>query len=79
MNESTWLLYIQLIHYIQVGIAYIPPSYTDHTSTMASAFNLLTAGGARFDKSRFKKDIDLFQGVRPFWHGDGHEQSSTDH
>lgn len=27
---------------------------------MASAFNLLTAG-ARFDKSRFGKDIDLFQ------------------
>jgi hypothetical protein len=26
---------------------------------MASPFNLLTAG-ARFDKSRFQKDIDLF-------------------
>jgi hypothetical protein len=31
---------------------------------MASAFNLLTSGGARFDKNRFKKDIDLFTGVR---------------
>lgn len=30
---------------------------------MASAFSLLTAGGARFDKSRFKQDIDLFGGV----------------
>ena len=30
---------------------------------MASAFNLLTSGGARFDKNRFKKDIDLFTGV----------------
>ncbi|WVQ79006.1 ATP-dependent RNA helicase ROK1 [Cryptococcus sp. DSM 104549] len=27
---------------------------------MASAFNLLTAGGARFDKNRFKDDIQLF-------------------
>ncbi|TXT04230.1 hypothetical protein VHUM_04228 [Vanrija humicola] len=27
---------------------------------MSSAFNLLTAGGARFDRSRFSKDIDLF-------------------
>jgi hypothetical protein len=32
---------------------------------MASAFNLLTSGGARFDKNRFKKDIDLFTGVSP--------------
>jgi hypothetical protein len=32
---------------------------------MASAFNLLTSGGARFDKNRFKKDIDLFTGVGP--------------
>jgi hypothetical protein len=29
---------------------------------MASAFNLLTSGGAKFDKNRFKKDIDLFTG-----------------
>jgi len=35
-----------------------------HT-TMASAFNLLTSGGARFDKNRFKKDIELFTGVSP--------------
>lgn len=27
---------------------------------MASTFNLLTAGGARFDKNRFKNDIELF-------------------
>jgi ATP-dependent RNA helicase DDX52/ROK1 len=27
---------------------------------MASTFNLLTAGGARFDKSRFKRDFELF-------------------
>ncbi|WVQ96345.1 ATP-dependent RNA helicase ROK1 [Kwoniella sp. CBS 9459] len=27
---------------------------------MASAFNLLTAGGAKFDKSRFKNDFELF-------------------
>lgn len=27
---------------------------------MASTFNLLTAGGARFDKQKFKHDIELF-------------------
>ncbi|WRT69353.1 ATP-dependent RNA helicase ROK1 [Kwoniella shivajii] len=27
---------------------------------MASAFNLLTAGGAKFDKTRFKNDFELF-------------------
>lgn len=33
-------------------------SFIDYA--MASTFNLLTAGGARFDKSRFKSDIELF-------------------
>ena len=37
------------------------PSHTD----MSSAFNLLTSGGSRFDKSRFKHDIDLFTAVSP--------------
>ena len=27
---------------------------------MTSTFNLLTAGGARFDKSKYSHDIDLF-------------------
>lgn len=31
---------------------------------MASAFSLLTAGGAKFDKSRFKDDFQLFEAVR---------------
>jgi hypothetical protein len=31
---------------------------------MSSAFNLLTAGGATFDKKRFKADHDLFAKVR---------------
>ena len=40
-----------------------PHTYTYIPTTMASAFNLLTSGGAKFDKNRFKKDIDLFTGV----------------
>ena len=40
-------------------------TYTHIHTIMASAFNLLTSGGARFDKNRFKKDIDLFTGVSP--------------
>lgn len=31
---------------------------------MASAFSLLTAGGAKFDKNRFKDDFQLFEAVR---------------
>ncbi|WVW86549.1 ATP-dependent RNA helicase ROK1 [Kwoniella bestiolae CBS 10118] len=31
---------------------------------MASAFNLLTAGGAKFDKNRFKQDFELFGGKK---------------
>ncbi|WVR08356.1 ATP-dependent RNA helicase ROK1 [Kwoniella sp. DSM 27419] len=31
---------------------------------MASAFNLLTAGGARFDRNRFKGDFELFTGKK---------------
>lgn len=30
---------------------------------MASAFSLLTAGGAKFDKNRFKEDFQLFEAV----------------
>ena len=32
---------------------------------MTSTFNLLTAGGARFDKNRFKNDIELFTPKAP--------------
>lgn len=38
-------------------------SFTLNTA-MASAFSLLTAGGAKFDKSRFKDDFQLFEAVR---------------
>lgn len=38
-------------------------SFTSNTA-MASAFSLLTAGGAKFDKSRFKDDFQLFEAVR---------------
>ncbi|WWC73374.1 ATP-dependent RNA helicase ROK1 [Kwoniella pini CBS 10737] len=31
---------------------------------MASAFNLLTAGGAKFDKNRFQRDFELFGGKK---------------
>jgi hypothetical protein len=30
---------------------------------MAEAFHLLSRGGVHFDKKRFKKDVELFNGV----------------
>ncbi|WWC95232.1 ATP-dependent RNA helicase ROK1 [Kwoniella sp. B9012] len=38
---------------------------------MASAFNLLTAGGAKFDKNRFKQDFELFGGGKKDRKGKG--------
>ncbi|KAK8861202.1 ATP-dependent RNA helicase ROK1 [Kwoniella newhampshirensis] len=46
---------------------------------MASAFNLLTAGGARFDRQRFKGDFELFTAKRKDRKGKSKQIDTTSH